>query len=37
MAMETVERLLKHKLNPETDRRLVTSILDELGGSGGKS
>jgi len=37
MAMETVERLLKHKLNPETDRQLVTSILDELGGAGGKS
>ena len=37
MAMETVERLLKHKLNPETDRRLVTSILDELGAAGGKN
>ena len=36
MTMETVERLLKHKLNPETDRQLVTSILDELGASGGK-
>ncbi len=37
MTMETVERLLKHKLNPETDRQLVTSILDELGAAGGKS
>ncbi len=37
MAMETVERLLKHKLDPETDRRLVTGILDELGGVVGKS
>ena len=37
MTMETVERLLKHKLNPETDRRLVASILDELGAAGGKN
>ena len=36
MTMETVERLLKRKLNPETDRQLVTSILDELGAAGGK-
>ena len=37
MTMETVERLLKHKLNPETDRQLVASILDELGAAGGKN
>ena len=34
MAMETVERLLKHKLDPEADRRLVAGILDELGEPG---
>ena len=36
MAMETVERLLKHKLDPEADRRLVAGILDDLGEVGGK-
>jgi len=34
MAIEAIERLLKHKCDPQTDRALVASVLEELGRSG---
>ena len=33
MTIQAVERLLKQKLDPETDRAIVAGILDELGTS----
>ena len=37
MTMDALERILRQKLDPKTDRALIESVLDELEGTGAKA